>query len=69
MSEPLTPQQDAIMRLVARGLVNKEIAAELGIEQRTVQNHLYLAYQKIGATNRLEAAVKGGYLVPKEDLR
>ncbi len=40
--------------LIARGLANKEIAAELGISPATVRTHIYNLYQKAGARSRVE---------------
>lgn len=46
--EPLTPREAEIARLVARGRSYKSIARTLGIELRTVQNHVVNAAQKLG---------------------
>lgn len=40
--------------LIARGLANKEIAAELGISPATVRTHIYNLYQKAGVRSRVE---------------
>lgn len=40
--------------LIARGLANKKIAAELGISPATVRTHIYNLYQKAGARSRVE---------------
>jgi DNA-binding CsgD family transcriptional regulator len=40
--------------LIARGLANKEIAAELGISPATVRTHIYNLYQKARARSRVE---------------
>ncbi len=40
--------------MIARGLANKEIAAELGISPATVRTHIYNLYQKAGARSRVE---------------
>lgn len=44
-----------MLRLVARGLANKEIARELGIANQTVQNGLTRVFQKLGVSSRNEA--------------
>jgi len=54
--EKLTPAQEACLRLAARGLQDKEIAAELNLSPRTVANHLAAAYRKLGVSDRRAAA-------------
>ncbi|WP_255416027.1 response regulator transcription factor [Deinococcus sp. RM] len=51
----LTPAEGDLLRLVARGLANKEIARELGIANQTVQNGLTRVFQKLGVSSRNEA--------------
>jgi DNA-binding CsgD family transcriptional regulator len=52
----LTPQELQIVRLAARGLSNKDIAAQLFLSPRTVGHHLYKAYPKLGVLSRGELA-------------
>lgn len=54
----LTPRELEVLRLVARGLPNKAIAAALGIAERTVKFHLSGAMASLGATNRTEAVAR-----------
>jgi DNA-binding NarL/FixJ family response regulator len=51
----LTPRELATLRLTADGKANKEIAAELGISERTVKTHLGHLFEKLGVTSRTEA--------------
>lgn len=51
----LTPRELATLRLMADGRANKEIAAELGISERTVKTHLGHLFEKLGVTSRTEA--------------
>lgn len=50
----LTPREIEIARLIVKGYVNKEIAAQLDIGYGTVKNHAYSLYGKLGITSRFE---------------
>ena len=52
----LTPQEEAVTRLVAQGLSNKEVAAELYVSPKTVQYHLTRIYSKLGVRSRVDLA-------------
>lgn len=56
----IAPREREVLRLVAHGLRNKEIAAKLGISPRTVENYVANACLWLGARNRLDAAVRAG---------
>jgi len=51
----LTPRELSALRLMADGKANKEIAADLGISERTVKTHLGHLFEKLGVTSRTEA--------------
>jgi len=51
----LTPRQLQLLRLVAEGLTNKEIAANLNLSQFTVKNHLRRVMRQVEATSRYDA--------------
>jgi len=51
---PLTPRETEIVRLVAQGLRNKELAQRLSITEGTVKIHLHNIYDKLGVDGRLE---------------
>lgn len=54
----LTARELAVVRLLADGRSNEEIATELFISAATVKSHLSNAYEKLGARNRYDAVVK-----------
>jgi DNA-binding NarL/FixJ family response regulator len=54
--EELTEAEDRVALAVSRGLSNKEIAAELEISVRTVENHISHILDKKGFNNRVEIA-------------
>ena len=54
-SEELSARELESLRMLVRGMSNKEIARELGLQAVTVKFHLRKAYRKIGATNRVDA--------------
>src|SRR5262249_35869826 len=58
----LTPREVEILRLIARGMSNKEIAKALGTAEGTVKNQTSNILQKLGAANRTEAVVKSSQL-------
>lgn len=55
----LTARQQELLRLVAEGLTNRQIAATLGISESTVKNHLYQVFSKLGVTSRSQAISVG----------
>jgi DNA-binding NarL/FixJ family response regulator len=54
--EPLTERELDVVRLVARGRTNQEVAAELFVSLSTVKTHLGSIQAKLGARNRVEIA-------------
>jgi len=54
----LTKREEEILRGVVRGLINKEIADELGISVETIRVHLKNIYEKLHVRSRTEAALK-----------
>ena len=51
----LTGREAEILRLLAEGRTNREIAATLVLSVHTIERHLANAYRKIGARNRADA--------------
>ncbi|OGW67017.1 MAG: hypothetical protein A3H49_06485 [Nitrospirae bacterium RIFCSPLOWO2_02_FULL_62_14] len=54
--EPLSPQEQRVVALVAEGKTNKEIAGDMGLSPKTVKNYLSNIYQKLQITRRAQAA-------------
>ncbi|GIE89895.1 response regulator transcription factor [Actinoplanes regularis] len=55
LPDGLTAREAEVIELIARGLTNAEIAAELFIGETTVKTHINNAFLKIGAKNRVDA--------------
>jgi len=55
----LTPRELDVLRLVAQGLGNKEIAADLDVSTHTVKYHLASVLAKLGVRSRTEAVSRG----------
>jgi DNA-binding NarL/FixJ family response regulator len=53
----LSDREIEVLRLVASGMANKNIARQLGIAERTVKAHLTNIFQRIGVTDRTQAAL------------
>jgi two-component system response regulator DegU len=54
---PLTPREIEILEYIAQGYLNKQIAAELGISEQTIKNHVTSILRKLNANARTEAVV------------
>jgi len=54
---PLTPREIEILEYIAQGFLNKQIAAELGISEQTIKNHVTSILRKLNANARTEAVV------------
>jgi DNA-binding CsgD family transcriptional regulator len=52
----LTPREEEVVRMMASGRTNADVAAALELSPRTVQSHLQNAYRKLGVRTRSEAA-------------
>jgi DNA-binding CsgD family transcriptional regulator len=60
MLGPLTQRETEVLKWVRQGKSNKEIAAILGIEPKTVAKHLERIFKKLGVENRTAAALYKG---------
>ncbi len=54
---PLTPRETEILQYIGQGYLNKQIAAELGISEQTIKNHVTSILRKLNANARTEAVV------------
>jgi two-component system, NarL family, response regulator LiaR len=55
----ITARELEILTLVARGLSNREIAAQLFVSENTVKTHCARAFDKLGAARRTQAVLRG----------
>ena len=56
----LTPQQLRVLMMMGEGMLNKQIAHELGVSEATVKAHVSAVLQKLGVENRTKAALAAG---------
>jgi LuxR family maltose regulon positive regulatory protein len=56
--QPLTTREHEVLRLIAAGLRNQEIAEHLAISAATVKRHIANAYGKLGVGHRTEALAR-----------
>jgi NarL family two-component system response regulator YdfI len=59
LSEEITSRETEVLRMLAEGLVNKEIATRLGISEHTIKFHISSILDKLGASTRTEAVTLG----------
>jgi two-component system, NarL family, response regulator YdfI len=59
LSEEITSRETDVLRMLAQGLVNKDIAARLGISEHTVKFHISSILDKLNASSRTEAVTIG----------
>ena len=64
--QALTQRELHVARLAAAGLTNNEIAERLVVSVRTVESHLYHAFDKLGVTSRSE--LDHEFIVDQDDL-
>ncbi len=56
----LTPQQVRVLMMLSGGLLNKQIAHELGVSEATVKAHVSAILQKLGVESRTQAVIAAG---------
>jgi DNA-binding NarL/FixJ family response regulator len=62
----LTPVQRAILRQIAQGMLNKQIAHDRGVSEATVKAHISAVLAKLGERSRVSAAVRFAVLSERE---
>ena len=67
-NRPLTPREEEVAALVAKGLKNREIAEALNIATGTVKIHLMHIFEKTGIRDRFELALRGLRLACERSL-
>lgn len=55
--QSLTPQQTRVLAMIANGLLNKQIAYELGVSEATIKAHVSAILQKLGVDSRTQAVI------------
>ncbi len=58
----LTPQQFRVLTMMAEGLLNKQIAYELGVSEATIKAHMTAIMRKLGVGNRTQVALLASHL-------
>lgn len=66
-AQDLSAREEEVLRLVAGGLANKQIARRLGISERTVKAHLTSVFHRLGVTDRTQAALWAREHLPDPD--
>lgn len=56
----LTGREEQILRLVAKGLSNKEVGRTLNLQEKTIKHYMTNILQKLQVRNRVEATIKAG---------
>ncbi len=59
LAQPLSPREIEVLRLLAEGVANKQIAWRLGISEHTVKYHISSLFNKLNASSRTEAVAIG----------
>lgn len=59
LAEPLSEREREVLRLIAEGLSNQELAARLHLSPHTIKVHTRNIYRKLGVTSRTQAVAGG----------
>ncbi len=66
--QALTPQQTRVLSMLAEGLLNKQIAYELGVSEATIKAHVSAVLQKLGVDSRTQAVIQLSKIGPDAEL-
>jgi len=58
----LTPQQFKVLMMMSQGLLNKQVAYELGVSEATIKAHVTAIMNKLGVSNRTQAVLAANHL-------
>ena len=64
----LTPQQIRVLMMLSQGLLNKQIAYELGVSEATVKAHVSAIFQKLGVESRTQAVILATKIATAQEL-
>jgi DNA-binding NarL/FixJ family response regulator len=64
----LTPQQFRVLTMIAEGLLNKQIAYDLGVSEATVKAHMTAIMRKLGVNNRTQVALAAAQLAVEQGV-
>ncbi len=64
----LTPQQIRVLMMLSQGLLNKQIAYELGVSEATVKAHVSAILQKLGVESRTQAVILASKIESAQEL-
>jgi len=64
----LTPQQIRVLMMLSQGLLNKQIAYELGVSEATVKAHVSAILQKLGVESRTQAVILATKIEKAQEL-
>ena len=64
----LTPQQIRVLMMLSQGLLNKQIAYELGVSEATVKAHVSAIFQKLGVESRTQAVILATKIEAAQEL-
>jgi DNA-binding NarL/FixJ family response regulator len=65
----LTDRERRLVRILASGATNREIASRLGLREQTVKNRLSVIYGKLRLRNRLELAIQAANMAAEAGRR